>query len=237
LKNSAAKERFKIGARPGRAAARGPTGRCAGEAHDGSRADRCGGEQPFGTVVQRGAAFYFAAMPWKIVNLDYAARPHLHLKDPNAPIHLRAFFEEQRVEIGLGADDPEDCYVRATVTPDDVVVHAVRFEPLHVQILTSILASLDVEPGEREDALAWMQDQLADRRTPLRGNVDAFPPPAGWPYDLTDDALLDSLADREGAPHTRVSALLREARRRGLAVAGASTAGPEVLRRRPPRQP
>ena len=41
-------------------------------------------------------------MPWKIVNLDYAARPHLHLKDPGAPIHLRTFFEDQRVEIGLG---------------------------------------------------------------------------------------------------------------------------------------
>jgi hypothetical protein len=173
-------------------------------------------------------------MPWKIVNLDYAARPHLHLKDPNAPIHLRAFFEDQRVEISLGADDPEECFVRATVTPDDVVVRATRFEPLHVQILASILTSLDVEPGERDAALAWMKDQLAAGGA-LRGNVDAFPPPAGWPYDLTDDALLESLRDRDGAPHTRINALLREARRRGLAPAEPARRGPEVFHSRPRR--
>jgi hypothetical protein len=187
---------------------------------------------------------YFAAMPWKIVNLDYAARPHLHLKDPGAPIHLRAFFTDQRVEIGIGADDPEECFVRATVTPDDVVVQAIQFEPLHVQIMTSILTSLDVEPGEREAALAWMQEAVrsansGDRGAMLRGNVDAFPPPAGWPYDLTDDALLESLEDREGAPHTRVSALVREARRRGLrAPAPLERGAPEVIvqRRPPPRR-
>jgi hypothetical protein len=187
-------------------------------------------------------------MPWKIVNLDYAgARPHLHMKDPNAPVHLRSFFGEERVEIGLGADDPEDCFVRATVTPDDVVVQATEFEPLHVQILTSILTSLDVEPGEREAALEWMRDRLS--RGPssggvekIRGNVEAFPPPTGWPYDLTNDALLESLGDREGAPHTRISALRREAQRRGLVAAspptrdrGAGAGGPEVIRRRQPR--
>jgi hypothetical protein len=173
-------------------------------------------------------------MPWKIVNLDHAARPHLHLKDPNAPIHLRAFFVDQRVEIGLGADDPEDCFVRATVTPDDVVVDAIRFEPLHVQILTSILTSLDVEPGERDAALAWMKDQLTTGAA-LRGNVDAFPPPTGWPYDLPNEALLESLGDREGAPHTRISALLREARRRGLAAPAPERPAPEVIRSRPRR--
>lgn len=178
-------------------------------------------------------------MPWKIVNLDYAAQPHLHLKDPSAPIHLRTFFADQRVEIGLGADHPEECFVRATVTPDEVVVRAIRFEPVHVQILSSILASLDVEPDERRDALAWMQAELAtagaDRRpgAVLRGNVESFPPPAGWPYDLTDDALLESLDDREGAPHTRVSALLDEARRRGLRVPGAGAPAPDVVHRRP----
>src|SRR5438034_9815145 len=99
-------------------------------------------------------------MPWKIVNLDYEGRAHLHLKDPNAPIHLRTFFADQRVEIGLGADEPEECFVRATVTPDDVSVKATKFEPLHVQILSSIFASLDVEPGERDSALAWMNDAL-----------------------------------------------------------------------------
>lgn len=171
-------------------------------------------------------------MPWKIVNLDYAARPHLHLKDPNQPIHLRTFFQDQRVEIGIGADDPEECCVRATVTPDDVSVKATRFEPRDVQILSSVLASLDVDPSEREEALAWMQDQLR-RGGALRGNVDAFPPPTGWPYDLTNEALLESLADREGAPHTRLGALKREAERRGL-VAPPRGGAPavEVIRRR-----
>jgi len=175
-------------------------------------------------------------MPWKIVNLDYETRPHLHLKDPNAPIHLRTFFADQRVEIGLGADDPEDCFVRATVTPDDVVVKATKFEPLHVQILGSILGSLDVEPGERDAALAWMKDKLPPRAEPglvLPGNVDAFPEPTGWPYDLSDEALLESLDDREALPHTRVNALLREARRRGLrAPTQTLPSGPEVIRRR-----
>ena len=194
-------------------------------------------------------------MPWKIVNLDYATRPHLHIKDPNAPIHLRAFFADQRVEIGLGAEEPEECFVRATVTPDEVVVQAIEFEPMHVQILASILASLDVDPDERDDALAWMREKLppgtragvpvargerGERGAPverIRGNVASFPPPTGWPYDLADDALLDSLADREGTPHTRVSALLREAQRRGLRASSRAMShapGPEVMRRRPP---
>jgi hypothetical protein len=184
-------------------------------------------------------------MPWKIVNLDYAsARPHLHMKDPNAPIHMRAFFADQRVEIGLGADDPEECFVRAEVTPDDVSVSAIKFEPRHVQILASILTSLDVEPGEREDALAWMQAELSahdgDARAAgamLRGNVATFPPPTGWPYDLADDVLLESLADRKDAPHTRTSALLREARRRGLVAAEPAPRGaPEVFQSRPRRR-
>ena|SRR5688572_588120 len=175
-------------------------------------------------------------MPWKIVNLDYGARPHLHLKDPNAPIHMRAFFTDQRVEIALGADDPDDCFVRATVTPDDVEVHATKFEALHVQILASILASLDVEPDERASALAWMRDRLPKQTEPgvfYAGDVDAFPPPSGWPYDLTDDALLESLADREGTPRTRTNALLREARRRGLRKEEPARAAPEVMIRRP----
>lgn len=181
-------------------------------------------------------------MPWKIVNLDYAARPHLHLKDPGAPIHLRTFFDDRRVEIGLGAEDPEECFVRATVTADDVRVEAIRFEPVHVRILASILASLDVEPEERERALAWMQDELAHGGA-LRGNVTAFPPPTGWPYDLEDDALLESLDDREDVPHTRAAALRREAQRRGLVRAAPPArppashrgpAGPEVVVRRRP---
>jgi hypothetical protein len=169
-------------------------------------------------------------MPWKIVNLDYGARPHLHIRDPNAPIHLRTFFADQRVEIGLGADEPEECFVRAEVTPDDVVVKATKFEPVHVQILGSILASLDVDPDEREQALAWMRERVGRGGTQLQGNIDSFPAPTGWPYDLDDASLLDSLDDREALPHTRRSALLREARRRGLRPPAAS--GPEVIHRR-----
>lgn len=162
-------------------------------------------------------------MPWKIVNLDYACdRPHLHIKDPNQPIHLRTYFTGGLVEIGLGADEPDDCFVRARVSPDAVTVEAIRFEPVHVTILSSILASLDVEPIERDEALAWMNERVARGRSErdqggfFRGNVAAFPPPTGWPYDLTDAALVDSLRDSENMPSTRYRALAREAKRRGL---------------------
>jgi hypothetical protein len=160
-------------------------------------------------------------MPWKIVNLDYAAdRPHLHLKDPAQPIHLRAFLAEESVEIGLGDDEPEQCPVRATVTPDRVAVSATRFEPLHVKILASILGSLDVEPHERDEALGWMNARVAQRAFGpdgwLAGNVTEFAPPTGWPYDLTDEALLESMRDRTDMPGARRHALAREARRRGL---------------------
>lgn len=160
-------------------------------------------------------------MPWKIVNLDYAgAQPHLHIKDPASPIHLRCFFDDKRVEIGIGAEDPEDCFVRASVTPDAVTVAATKFEPLHVKILASILGALDVEPQERESALGWMNERIARRAGDgwLKGNVASFPPPAGWPYDLDDEALLDSIDDFEDMPSTRRKALVREARRRGLRV-------------------
>ena len=176
-------------------------------------------------------------MPWKIVNLDYTGdHPHLHMKDPQAPIHLRSFFDG-RVEIGRGADDPEECCVRATVAPDRVVVEATRFEPMHLQILQSILASLDVEPDERDEALAWMRERLEAHqgrggRETLPGNVVEFPIPSGWPYDLSDDALLDCLRDEGGIPSTRVRALQREAVRRGLTQPPRAANGPEVLRRR-----
>jgi MFS family permease len=108
-------------------------------------------------------------MPWKIVNLDYSSeRPHLHMKDPAQPIHLRAYLAEELVEIALGADDPEDCSVRATVSPDAVNVVGTRFEPLHVKILSSILGSLDVEPHERDTALAWMNEKIARRAGTFR---------------------------------------------------------------------
>lgn len=183
-------------------------------------------------------------MPWKIVNLDYGDRPHLHIKDPNAPIHLRSYFDDRRVEIALGADDPDECFVRATVSPDAVVVDATKFEAIHVSILQSILASLDVEPDERDEALAWMNERLAVARRErdggaLRGNVAAFPPPTGWPYDLTDAALLDSIRDSEAIPSTRRRALHREAKRRGLRVEDRaaprverSASAPEVFRKR-----
>jgi hypothetical protein len=160
-------------------------------------------------------------MPWKIVNLDYACeRPHLHMKDPGQPIHLRAYLTEEQVEIALGADDPDDCSVRATVSPDAVDVVATRFEPLHVKILASILGSLDVEPDERDTALAWMHERIARRVVRsdgwLEGNVTERPGRSGWPYDLTDDALVDSIRDPTEIPSARRQALHREARRRGI---------------------
>jgi hypothetical protein len=179
-------------------------------------------------------------MPWKIVNLDYACdRPHLHLKDPHAPIHLRSYFDEQLVEIGLGGEDPDTCFVRATVSADAVAVDATKFQALHVQILQSILASLDVEPEERAEALAWMKERMPrDDEAFAAGNVDAFAPPSGWPYDLTDEALVISLKDSEGIPSTRWRALVREAKRRDLPVEAPAHAArparpmPEILRRR-----
>jgi hypothetical protein len=175
-------------------------------------------------------------MPWKIVNLDYACeRPHLHLKDPAQPIHLRAYLAEERVEIALGDDEPEACPVRATVTPETVSVAATRFEPLHVKILASILGSLDVEPQERDTALAWMSERMErkafgahGRDGWLTGNVEAFAPPTGWPYDLTDEALVDSIRDPSELPSARRQALHREARRRGLRVERAEVPAPSV---------
>jgi hypothetical protein len=179
-------------------------------------------------------------MPWKIVNLDHACdRPHLHLKDPEKPIHLRSYFADGQVEVGLGTEDPDDCPVRAFVSRDSVVTSATRFEPLHVKILASILASLDVEPDERDTALAWMNERVRanafDADGWIPGNVAGFPRPSGWPYDLTDEALLDSLRDNVDMPSTRRRALEREARRRRLRGGGGGGGEPEIIRRAPRR--
>jgi len=77
--------------------------------------------------------------------------------------------------------------------------------------------------------------RVAEMRTKdvLPGNVASFPPPTGWPYDLTDAALRDSMDDDEAVPVTRRKALHREARRRGIAAPQPPRgAGPEVIRRR-----
>jgi hypothetical protein len=72
-------------------------------------------------------------MPWKIVNLDYACdRPHLHMRDPGAPIHLRTYFDGH-VEISIGAEEPDDCFVRATVSRDVVVVNATALRVLRLR--------------------------------------------------------------------------------------------------------
>jgi hypothetical protein len=112
---------------------------------------------------------------------------------------------------------------------------------LCIKFLSSIFASLDVEPGERDAALGWMHDAsraARGREGALPGNVESVPRPTGWPYDLTDAVLLESLADREGVPRTRYEALLREARKRGLRKEEPATrpAEPEVYGRRPPRR-
>ena len=112
---------------------------------------------------------------------------------------------------------------------------ATRFEPIHVKILSWILGSLDVEPAERDTALRWMNERVARRAVRpdgwLEGNVEAFPSPGGWPYDLTDDALIDSINDPSGESPARAgrrctarrdaaaSAICTDPRRRYCAVA------------------
>ena len=70
-------------------------------------------------------------MPWKIVNLEYACdRPHVHVRDPGAPIHLRTYLDGH-AEIAIGAELPDDRFVRASVSRDLVVANATRFEARH----------------------------------------------------------------------------------------------------------
>lgn len=167
-------------------------------------------------------------MPWKIVNLDYdAVRPHLHLRDPRNTIHLRAYLDASfEVEVCLGEEHPDDCPVRAVVTPDSVEVTATWFLFAHLEILANILASLDVEPDERGEALAWMSASIRKGAVDGRyaGNVEKHSVGDGgdgetsWPRDLTDDALLEATRDAVAVSKVRFEALATESRRRGLPV-------------------
>lgn len=157
-------------------------------------------------------------MPWKIVNLDYDCdEPHLHLKDPMRPIHLRSFFGAAGiVEILIGSDDVRLCRVRATVSPDLVTFDAIEFSVEDLGIVDSILASLDVEAESRREAMCWTNGRKPDQDGFCEGNVAGFDIAEGWPRDLDDDALLEALHDSGRVPTFRRELLIREAGRRGI---------------------
>ncbi len=177
-------------------------------------------------------------MPWKIVNLDYdAERPHMHLADVRSPgMHMRVFLDDRSVEVLVGGG--KNIYrspVQAIVTPTGVEVHAFWFKGLYAKILDHILVSLDVSVEDRQQATSWMRERMD--KTP---GGDPFPPdhfastskqpcwignvtgPAksfvqnfGWPFDLNDESLVESLRD-PALPEPRRNALFAEARRRGF---------------------
>jgi hypothetical protein len=163
-------------------------------------------------------------MPWKIVNLDYdCERPHIHLCDPRAFIHLRTYFgEEKLVEVCLGAAAPDDCYLRALVTPGAVEVSATRFCEEDLRILDSVLASLDVEEESRAHALAWTNGMRPDDAGWYTGNAVtlSLQTATSWPRDLTDEALMDALRDTGQIPLVRRQTLAEEAKRRGFIAYG-----------------
>ncbi len=163
-------------------------------------------------------------MPWKIVNLDYdCQRPHLHMRDPGNPIHMRTYFGSGEVEIGIGAEHPEECPVRVSVTADDVVSKVTRFQRQHILILKSILMNLDVEGKDLDRSLSWMCRTMVEgppQEGWYRGNITAHPAPQGWPYDLTDAALIDTLKESirpsRRVSESRLEAIQDEVLRRGL---------------------
>lgn len=160
-------------------------------------------------------------MPWKIVNLDYDCdRPHLHMRDPKLPIHMRVFLDgEKLVEVGIGSEDPDRCHLRAYVYPEDVLVQATHFTLEDLSVLISILASLDVEAETRLGAIAWTNHKTGNGNGVFPGNISAFTKPvASWPQDLTDEALVELLGDLERVPMVRRKVVLAEAARRGIRI-------------------
>lgn len=156
-------------------------------------------------------------MPWKIVNLNYdCAQPHLHVRDPGRPIHMRTYFGSGMVEVGIGAEDPDDCRIRAFVTADAVRVDAIRFKPEDYDIIDSILTSLDVETSDRRESMRWMDGRRIGDDGYVKGNVKGFERMSTWPRDLTDAALLESLHDDGAMPTNRRRVLRAEAKRRRL---------------------
>jgi len=170
-------------------------------------------------------------MPWQIVTLDHdAARPHMILTDKRAPgSHMRVYFDKT-VEIFLGHEDLFECPVRATITPDEVIVVAVRYSMFHVIVLENILASLDVVHADRKAALAWMRQgmphddgrRLEDAKC-VDGNVAGpLAVREGWPFDLVDAEIFSALRDPH-IPKVRSVLLEREATRRGLRITAEPT--------------
>ena len=146
--------------------------------------------------------------------------------DPTEPIHLRTYFnagpDAPIAEILLGAPDPENCYVIARVYRNQKPrIEASRFKQMHVRILDSIMAAMDVHPDDRQDVLGWMNSKCrteADEKGWCKGNVEQVTPViSGWPYDLTDNELVDAANERDGCiPRPRWQALMREAGRRRI---------------------
>jgi len=163
-------------------------------------------------------------MPWQIVTLDHdAQRPHMILTDRKPPgCHMRVYFDKT-IEIFLGHEDLFECPVRAIVTPDEIVVVAVRYSMFHVVVLDHILASLDVVHTDRRAALAWMRQGVPEARDRhledaewIDGNVAGpLAVREGWPFDLVDEDILSALRD-PALPKVRSVRLEREAERRGL---------------------
>jgi len=174
-------------------------------------------------------------MPWRIVTRDLlAARPHLHLADLRPPgFHMRTYFDDQSVEILLGGG--KNIYrsnIQAIVQKDNVIaVRATWFNAFHINVLDHIFVSLDVPREARDAGLAWMRKRRADRPDDDQGNpagmddtrrwfgnetlstklVENF----GWPFELTDEALMAALDD-PAKSKPRGNVLFAEARRRGL---------------------
>lgn len=159
-------------------------------------------------------------MPWKIVNLDHdCSRPHLHLKDPARLIHLRTFFDgEGLVEVAVGAESVGECRIRAYVTPADVRVDATEFTLEDLQIIDSVLASLDVVAEDRRAAIEWTTGRKVGEGGFYAGNLARFAPvkASNWPHDLEDDALLEAYKDSARTPGARRNMLWNEIESRRL---------------------
>ncbi len=176
-------------------------------------------------------------MPWKIVNLDYdAKRPHLHQADIRPPgVHMRIFFDDHSVEVLVGGG--KNIYrspVQAIVTPTSIDVRAFWFNALYVKIVDHVLVSVDVSVTDRLQALGWMYERMAKKPEGeqyvsehytrddgaswvgnVTGSAKSFVENFGWPFELSDVALAESIRD-PAQPRPRRNALFAEARRRGL---------------------
>ena len=116
----------------------------------------------------------------------------------------------------------------------DLALRTAVASVLSTTVTPAVIATAVRSGGDRDNLRFYAE--LAAARDPAK----SFPAPTGWPYDLADDGLVDSIKDSEGIPSTRFNALLREAKRRGLRVAAPRSTveraprpgpGPEIFRR------